>query len=124
MTRVLIADDNPGVRKALREIFLSADGGWCVCGEAANGLEAVHLVAKLKPDVVLLDFQMPVMNGLDAAREISKNDPSLPIAMYTLHESPILEKQAQAFGVRKVISQTDIFSALMPSLTDLLSGNH
>ena len=124
MPRVLIADDNETVRKALRGMFVDAGDEWNVCGEAANGLEAVQLVPKLKPDVVLLDFQMPVMNGLDAAREIAKNAPSLPIAMYTLHQNTIFEKQAYAVGVRKVISKSDVFSALIPSLTALLDGKH
>lgn len=124
MPRVLIADDNDTVRKALRGTFIDAGDEWNVCGEAANGLEAVQLVARLKPDVVLLDFQMPVMNGLDAAREIAKNNPSLPIAMYTLHQNTIFEKQAYAFGVRRVISKTDVFSALIPSLAALLVGKH
>ena len=86
MPRVLIADDNDDVREGLRGIFSHVDD-WRVCGQAANGLEAVQLAGKLKTDVVLLDFQMPVMNGLEAAREISKNDPSVPIAMYTLHQN-------------------------------------
>lgn len=123
MPRVLIADDNEGVRQALLRVFAQVDDGWSVCGEAANGLEAIQLVAQLKPDVVLLDFQMPVMNGLDAAREITKANPALPIAMYTLHQNPVFQKQAEAYGVRKVISKSDVFGALIPSLAAMLEDN-
>jgi pilus assembly protein CpaE len=121
--RVLIADDNEGVRHALRSLFGHVDDGWSVCGEAVNGLDAIQLVDKLKPDVVLLDFQMPVMNGLEAAREITKTNPLVPIAMYTLHQNPIFQKQAEAYGVRKVISKSDVFAALIPSLAAMLEGN-
>ena len=120
LPRVLIADDNETIRRALRGMFTSSGHEWSVCGEAANGEEAVQLAANLKPDIVLLDFQMPVVNGLDAAREIGKNHPSLPVAMYTLHQNTMFEKQAQAYGVRKVISKTDVFSALIPSLAEML----
>lgn len=118
MPRVLIADDNESIRQALRGMFAGDD--WCVCGEASNGVEAVQMAATLKPDVVLLDFQMPVMNGLDAAKQIVKNHPTLPVAMYTLHQNTRFEKQAQAYGVRKVISKTDVFSALIPSLLEII----
>lgn len=64
------------------------------------------------------------MNGLDPAREISKNDPTVPIAMYTLRQNLILKNKAQAFGVRKVIAKTEVFSALIPSPTEILARHH
>jgi DNA-binding NarL/FixJ family response regulator len=121
MPRILIVDDNQALRVALKKILLDA-GGWIVCGEAANGAEAVELAVKLHPDVVLLDFQMPVMNGLDAAKAILKRDASLPIAMYTLHQNSFLESHAHSIGVQKVICKADIFSKLVTSLEDLLQG--
>lgn len=92
-----------------------------MCGEAANGLQAVQMADKLDPDVVLLDFQMPVMDGLSAAREIRKVKPLLPIAMYTLHQNSHFDKQAAAVGVQKVISKDDIFSRLTASLSELVA---
>jgi DNA-binding NarL/FixJ family response regulator len=121
--RVLIADDNEIFRQALRSMFNGASTEWSVCGEAANGLEGVQLTAKLMPDVVLMDFQMPIMNGLEAAREIARNHP-VPIAMYTMHQNPLFETQAQAFGVRKVISKTNVFTALIPSLREIVEKDH
>lgn len=105
--------------------MLSNREDWIVCGEAANGLQAVQLAAKLKPDAVLLDFRMPVMNGLDAAREIIKNDPSVPIAMYTLvDQSARFESEAQKIGVRKIISKTDMLQSLASSLDDMTAIQH
>lgn len=105
--------------------MLSNREDWIVCGEAANGLQAVQLAAKLKPDAVLLDFKMPVMNGLEAAREIIKNDPSMPIAMYTLVDQSIrFESEAQKIGVRKIISKTDMLQSLAFSLDEMTASHH
>lgn len=98
-----IADDNETVRRALRPMSIGVSRGWSICGEAAKWSGRVQLAAQLEPDVVLLDFQMPVMNGLEAGREIAKNHPPIPIAMYTFHQDTMFEKEARAFGVRKVI---------------------
>jgi DNA-binding NarL/FixJ family response regulator len=117
--RILVADDNQTLRHALRGM-LSKREDWIVCGEAANGLQAVQLAAKLKPDAVLLDFKMPVMNGLEAAKEIIKYDPSMPIAMYTLVDQSVrFESEAQRIGVRKIISKADMFQSLVSSLDEM-----
>jgi len=107
------------LRDALKRMLLAGDE-WQICGEASNGEEAVKLATSSKPDVILLDFQMPVMNGLTAAREIIKGNPSVPIAMYTLHQNRFFENEAKAAGVRRVISKTDLFSSLASSLQELL----
>lgn len=117
MPRVLIVDDNQVIRRALRAMFVV---GWIVCGEAENGEQAVAMAAALHPEVILLDFQMPKMNGLDAAKKILEANPAMPIAMYTLHQNRIFESAALACGVRKVISKADLFSALIPALQDIL----
>jgi DNA-binding NarL/FixJ family response regulator len=122
LPRVLIADDNKALRDALKTMLLTGDG-WEICGEASNGQEAVSLAASSKPDVILLDFQMPVMNGLVAAREIIKRDPSVPIAMYTLHQNPFFESEAKAAGIRRVISKTDLFSSLASTLCELVDSS-
>ena len=124
MLRILIVDDNQTLRRALRGM-LSKRADWFVCGEAANGLQAVQLAAKLKPDAVLLDFRMPLMNGLEAAREIIKNDPSVPIAMYTLVDQSVrFESEAARIGVRKIISKSDIFQSLVSSLDEMAASKH
>lgn len=122
MPRVLIADDNEALRRAIKNLLVE-DDGWIIVGEAANGAEAVELAGKTEPDVILLDFQMPTMNGLDAAKRIVASNPSVPVAMYTLHQSEFFESQAKAAGVRKVISKTDLFSALPASLSELVDGS-
>lgn len=103
--RILIAEDNPTVRTALRSI-LQAAGPWEII-DVANGREAVAKAQEFNPQLVILDLVMPVMDGLAAARQISKLLPDTPILMHTMHWSSQVELEAQKVGVRKVIAKSD-----------------
>jgi DNA-binding NarL/FixJ family response regulator len=114
--KILIVDDNELVRKLLRSC-IEDDPDWHVCGEAGDGKEAVAKVEELKPDVVLLDLQMPVMNGLEAARQIKVIAPHTAMVMFTMHSSPELLREAHAAGIREVVSKTDqLVDHLLPAL--------
>jgi DNA-binding NarL/FixJ family response regulator len=104
MTRILIVDDSVQVRTALR-ICLRMNKDWIVCGEAANGRDAIDLAARMRPDVLLLDYAMPEMNGLEAARTLSVLVPECAILMFTLFATPQLSELARAAGVRAVLSK-------------------
>ena len=106
MRRILIADDSSLVRSSLRSWF-EKSSEWQVCGEAENGLVAVEKVEELHPDVVILDLQMPVMNGLEAARQISDRAPKTAMLMFTMHTSDELLRAARAVGVKAVVSKSD-----------------
>ena len=80
MIRILIVDDNPAVRRYLRAI-LEQQEAWQVSGEARSGAEALQSVLQGPPDLVVLDYQMPDLNGVDVARQISEMFPKLPILM-------------------------------------------
>src|SRR6266567_8049954 len=105
--RILVVDDSEPMRRCLRNL-LEPEDEWKVCSEAANGREAVEKAQQSTPDVIVLDFQMPEMNGLDAAREIRRRSPEIPILMVTLHMSPQLEHQARTIGIRGACDKTDI----------------
>jgi DNA-binding NarL/FixJ family response regulator len=114
--RVLIVDDNALLRSLLRTC-IEKDSEWRVCGDAENGREAVKKVEELNPDVVILDLQMPVMNGLEAARRIHAMSPQTAMLMFTIHDSPQLLQEARAAGIRDVISKTDqLTEKLLPAL--------
>jgi DNA-binding NarL/FixJ family response regulator len=114
--RLLIVDDNAMIRHLLRS-YIEQDESWEICGEAENGKDAIGKVAELKPDLVILDLQMPVMNGLEAAREISAMAPNIVMVMFTMHCSPQLLEEARAAGVQDVISKADHLSErLLPAL--------
>jgi DNA-binding NarL/FixJ family response regulator len=104
MTRILIGDDNPQVRTALR-ICLQMHRSWNVCSEAENGRDAVELARRLKPDIILLDYAMPNMNGLEAARLISASMPQCGLILFTMFASDQLCTLAQAAGIRAVVSK-------------------
>jgi DNA-binding NarL/FixJ family response regulator len=106
-TRILVVDDSDLMRRSLRTV-LEAQDHWRVCDEAANGREAVTKFDDGKFDVVVLDYQMPVMDGLEAARQIIGRSPQTPILMVTLHASPQLADQARRVGIRGVCGKSDI----------------
>lgn len=105
-TRILVVDDMPVIRHSVR-FNLEKEADFVVCGEAENGKVAIEQVEELRPDVVVLDLSMPVMNGMDAARAIKAIAPRVHILMYTLHTSPELIEEARKVGVADVLSKVD-----------------
>jgi DNA-binding NarL/FixJ family response regulator len=83
--RILIADDDPTIRILLRRL-LERHSDWRVCGEAVNGVEAVEKVELFTPDLAILDLGMPMMNGVQAAREIARSNPRLPMLLISVQE--------------------------------------
>ena len=102
--RILIAEDNLTVRTALRGLLERRT--WEVV-VVENGQEAIAKAQEIKPNLIILDLVMPVMDGLRAARQISRLLPETPVLMHTMHWSPQVEVEAQKVGVRKVISKAD-----------------
>ena len=96
---ILIVDDNASVRQMICEAF-KRESDFEVCGEAENGKEAIAKALELYPDLIVLDLSMPVMNGLDAARELKRLMPTVPLIMYSLFEDVFGEQQARLIGFR------------------------
>jgi DNA-binding NarL/FixJ family response regulator len=119
MARILVADDHESMRMAVR-CLIRMHPGWEICGEAADGREAVAKAAELKPDLVLLDFKMPIANGIKAGSEICSAMPRTAILMYTLYKTPELEVAAKLVGIRQVIGKEggagDLCSAIEKEL--------
>jgi two-component system, NarL family, invasion response regulator UvrY len=109
LVRILIADDNPAVRHYLRSL-LEQQSTWQVCDEARTGGEVIQRVKTNPPDMILLDFQMPDINGLDVARQISELFPEIPILMVTIHMSKQLAEAAQRAGIRGACAKSDVGS--------------
>lgn len=109
MIRILVADDNPAVRHYLRSL-LELQNDWRVCGEARTGGEALDQIKENPPDMLLLDFQMPGLNGLDVARVASRLFPQMPILMVTIHLSTQLAEEARKAGIRGVCLKSDVGS--------------
>lgn len=115
--RILIVDDHAIVRTAIRVLldwhFLE------VCGEARNGKQAIEQVQKLKPEVVLLDIKMPVMNGIHAAYEIRSISPSTKIVMFTVHDYPQVVSATHVFA-DAFVSKNAAGTELIPTLNRLI----
>jgi len=105
-TRILIVDDSPLVRDRLRDM-LQQHVDWTVCGEAGSGQDALEKVKQSTPDLIVLDFLMPGMNGLQAARELGKLVPTVPILMFSMHLSTQLVEEARKVGVRGAVPKSD-----------------
>ena len=112
LARILIADDRELMRTALKTIFAMRPN-WEVCGEAEDGREAVTKASALRPDLVILDFKMPLSDGIKAATEISTAMPSTPIIMYTLYKTAELESAAKLAGIRTVVAKEDGVRSLL-----------
>lgn len=106
MARILIADDRESMRSAVKTV-IRLHPGWEICGEADDGREAVAKAVELKPDLVLLDFRMPISNGIRAGSEICTLMPGTPVVMYTLHRTPELEVAAKLVGIRRVVPKEE-----------------
>jgi len=116
--RILIADDSAPVRGCWRRI-IERNLAWEICGEAVNGREAVELAKQLAPDLVVLDFSMPVMNGIEAAEQIAKHKPGIPLLLCTMHDPALLAQQVKNKGISGLICKsseaklTDAIHALL-----------
>lgn len=119
--RILIADDHVLVRRGVHAT-LADDPRWSVVGEAENGQRAVELAGILRPDLVVLDVTMPVMNGLDAARALLAAHPALKVLVLTVHDSEQLVRDLLEAGVQGYLLKSDAGEELVVAVADLLAG--
>jgi DNA-binding NarL/FixJ family response regulator len=119
--KILVADDHEVVRQGIRMI-LEARPDWEICGEAENGQEAIRLAAELRPDVIIMDITMPVMSGLEAAKELSKLRLPSRVLIFTMHESKTLDSSVRKVGAHGYVVKSRASRDLIEALERLLSG--
>jgi DNA-binding NarL/FixJ family response regulator len=107
MVRILIVDDSSPVRRGLRTL-LGMNSDWQVCGEAVDGADAVEKAHQLAPDLIFMDFSMPHMDGIEAAREIARSGTNIPILLFSLNLSPQIMELARNAGFRGAVSKAEI----------------
>jgi DNA-binding NarL/FixJ family response regulator len=117
--QILLADDNQTILQLLRRL-IESHAGWQICGEAATGQEALAKAIELKPDLLVLDFAMPGLNGLQVAEQISRACPNLPIILHTIHDFPEMIAEAKRVGIREVVSKGDTAARLLDTMESLL----
>lgn len=116
---VLVVDDNGPVRKMLVTAFLS--DGFTKCEQAENGKEAIQLARQIEPDLIILDLSMHVMNGLDAAVELRKLFPKVPLILFTMYDSSTVGPAASEVGINMVLSKSVDLSTLMDEAHKLVA---
>ena len=116
---VLVVDDNPIIRRMLCELF-TREGDFDVSGEAENGREAIEKAQLLRPNLIVTDLSMPVMNGLEETHVLKKLMPSVPVIIFTAHSDPFVEKEAREAGVSAVVSKSEAVAVLITTARGLL----
>jgi len=119
--RVLIADDSP---TALRSVcdYLEFAGGFDVVCTASDGVNAVQLAAHHRPDLALLDFRMPRLNGLQAAKALRQTHPGLRVIIYSEINGPTLEEECRSHGADCFIAKSRLPDALLVEIRRLFPG--
>jgi YesN/AraC family two-component response regulator len=120
MKSVLLVDDNVAMRRMLRNLFVS-EPDFEIVGEAENGREALEKARELKPDLVILDLAMPVMNGLDAAFALRQMLPETRIILFTLYDGGF-EQAARRAGIDAVVSKTQAIPDLLNTARQMLGA--
>ena len=116
---ILVADDHEGVRKAVCRIIL-ADDRFYPCSQVKNGLEAYQFAVREKPDLIVMDLSMPVMNGLEAAKKIKQVLPKVAIVLVSMHSDSLPREVLAAYGISAKVSKDKAAEQLIPALSLLL----
>jgi len=117
--RILIVDDHEAVRRGIRSL-LAARSEWMVCGEAADGFEAVEKARVLGPDVVLMDVSLPRLDGVEAARTIRRERPATNVIIVSQNDPRLLSRQAADVGARGFVSKSDLASSLLRTIAKVV----
>ncbi len=107
----MIADDNPSIRKFLCRLF-EDEKDYHICAEAENGQRAVELALQCRPDLIILDLSMPVMNGLEAARKLKEIMPQVPIILFTQHAELTMQLGNVGADADRVVSKTNVMTLM------------
>jgi DNA-binding NarL/FixJ family response regulator len=122
MVRILIADDHQQGRLAVSQLIEEADENWKVCCEVSDGDTAVEKAAQLRPDLVMLDFAMPKLDGIAAGRQIRSLLPNTSVLVYTFMVSPQLERFVKEVGLQGVVAKADT-QALIAAMRSILAAS-
>ena len=119
MKSILIVDDNRFIRRCIHQT-LEEQSDLQVCGEAENGREAIETAQRLRPDVIVLDLVMPVMNGLEAARVLNRSMPESRLILFSSYASELPDSEARSAGFSAQVSKSENIASLIQKARNLL----
>jgi len=120
--RILLVDDHEVILEGIRTLVERSGRDWEICGIAHNGQEGVEMFSSLKPDVVVLDISMPVMNGIDAAKAMVKKKHDAKILLFTMHNSERMVSEAKDAGARGYVVKSQAAHNLIRAIDEVLAG--
>ena len=109
--RILIVDDSPIMRRIIAAI-VGSHNGWTICGEAKDGLSGIQKFEELKPDLVIIDFGMPGMNGIETAELMFTINPAVPLILFTVWDTEGIEQVASKAGIRALVRKTEAWTLI------------
>jgi two-component system, NarL family, response regulator DegU len=121
MIRILIVDDHIQTRSMIREL-LERRGDWKVVAEGSDGEEAVQHAKKHEPDIILLDIQMPKMNGFEATRQILETFPQMLILIISIHDGSYVAHTSRSLGAKGFLPKVHLPYELIPAIESILNG--
>jgi DNA-binding NarL/FixJ family response regulator len=120
-TRILIADDHEIFRRGLRSL-IDPCPNFVICGEASNGIEAVDLAKQLRPDIVVMDLSMPLVNGLDAMKQILRELPDIRVVILSQHDSAYMLSAAMNAGALAYVTKSQVAHYIVDALEAAAMG--
>jgi DNA-binding NarL/FixJ family response regulator len=120
--RILIADDHEIVREGLISHLAKSRPDWDICGEATDGEQTIQLTRELKPDIVILDITMPRMSGLEASSRMRKLGLSVPVLIFTTHDSARLATEVRQAGAQGYVLKSQAVRHLVLAIDTILAG--
>jgi len=121
--RILIADDHEIVRQGVKNL-IENESDMTICGEAIDGREAVSLSAATHPDIAVLDLSMPGLNGIEACRQIIRENPNTAVLIFTMHDAEQLIREVFSVGAKGYLLKSDAGRHLIGAIRCLAAGSH
>jgi DNA-binding NarL/FixJ family response regulator len=120
---VMLVDDHPIVRQGIKAVISSA----CdmkIVAEASDGKEAVEIACSMTPDIVIMDITLPVLNGLDASRQILKKNKNIKVLILSMHESHVFVEKALDFGIRGYVLKESAANEIIEAIREVHAGRY